>query len=114
MLQAKQAPTPYDALDVNFCYADCWCGKFRLILERDGSVGIWNVNIEYQYRGIGLGTQMMKECVEFIREKYPNSRIFLYVEITNESAKKVYKKVGFKFTDFFIRGDTAVRMEMQS
>lgn len=116
MLQAKPSLSYIPrSTDVEFCYADAWLGSFRLIAEQSGAIGIWNVSIDSRYRNMGLGTQMIKECVEFLRENYPrDTLIFLWVESTNLPAIKSYQKNGFYFTpDLFYQGSTVKRMEIK-
>ncbi len=74
---------------------------------------IWNVEIKEKYRGIGLGSQMMKECVEFLRKDPSNpTRAYLYVNVDNIPAIKIYEKAGFVMTEDFIRNGSAVQMEI--
>ena len=78
------------------------------------SVSIWGVQIYKEYRGKGLGQQLMKETVEFLESKYPEiSMVYLYVATSNEIARYVYEKIGFKFAGYFTKFNQEVcRMEL--
>jgi ribosomal protein S18 acetylase RimI-like enzyme len=75
------------------------CGGFVLHVSQQ-SVGIWNVQIDYRFRGMKLGQKMMQECLEFIFENYPDvSYIYLRVSPKNAVARHIYEKLGFTYTD---------------
>lgn len=114
MLEIERALVPDGrAINVKFSYADFWLGGFRLVFADTDSVGIWNIEIDQNYRGIGLGTQMMKEAVEFIKENYPGRFVFLWVHRKNAPAIKVYENCGFFFSpQFLYRDSMTVRMEL--
>ena len=59
-----------------------------------GKPCIWieDLYIKDEYRGMGLGSMMLK----FIEDKYPNALFRLEVEEENERAVKTYKKCGFE------------------
>ena len=59
-----------------------------------GKPCIWieDLYIKDKYRGMGIGSKMLK----FIEEQYPNALLRLEVEEENERALKTYKKCGFE------------------
>ena len=80
----------------SFYFAEEECGKFMLRAEKF-SLSIWNLEITEKYRGMGLGTQMMMEIVEMLKERYSeNTRVYLLVRSANIPAKKIYEKAGFR------------------
>lgn len=94
-----------------FIFADAYVGEFKLSPEKNG-VSIWSVYIDSNYRGIGLGNEMMKECVEFIQRNYPKgSLVFLWVDMSNTPAIKSYQNAGFYFSQFG-HGQSTRRMEI--
>jgi ribosomal protein S18 acetylase RimI-like enzyme len=55
--------------------------------------------VKKPFRGKGLGGYFVNQLIQmlFSQEMYPeHTEILLYVDDTNEPAKKLYKKVGFK------------------
>lgn len=52
------------------------------------------VEVLEEFRGMGFGTKMMKEMIEFLKPK--KLPILLYVDPTNKPAISVYTKLGFK------------------
>lgn len=110
MIRKRDSQWP-GGTNYEFIYADSIIGAFRLIPEKNG-VSIWNVGIDSNYRGIGLGNEMMKECVEFIQQNYPKgSLVFLWVDMSNTPAVKSYQNAGFYFSQFD-DGQSTRRMEI--
>ena len=65
---------------------------------RSNHVGELGITIKNGYRGIGLGTYLVKECIKLARKELkPSPRtIKLGVFSTNKSAVVFYNKLGFK------------------
>jgi ribosomal protein S18 acetylase RimI-like enzyme len=66
--------------------------------KREGSmsyVGGFGIAIKQGYRGIGLGTRMIQTLIEESR-KAGLKIVVLEVFDTNEIAKRLYRKMGFK------------------
>ncbi len=64
---------------------------------RESHVGeIMGVVTEKQYRGIGLGTVMMKEMIKIAKQEPDIKVIYVRPFVTNKPAIGLYKKVGFK------------------
>ena len=64
--------------------------------DDDRSVRFGFVILNPSLRGKGLGKEMLKAGVSFVRAHLPASRIDLGVFENNESAKRCYESVGFK------------------
>lgn len=64
---------------------------------RQSHVGTIGISVEKNYRGIGLGTLLLKKAVE-IAKKDPEIKVLTltYYEPNKMVAKKLYEKVGFK------------------
>lgn len=58
---------------------------------------ITGLYIGKEFRGLGLGTKLLKSAIEHIRTKNPH-RIELTVDKDNTVANKLYKSVGFVST----------------
>lgn len=65
---------------------------------RQSHIGEFGITIKKGYRGIGLGTRLMKEIIKLAkRELKPKPKILrLTVFPTNKPAMNLYKKLGFR------------------
>lgn len=69
-------------------------GKTRAAqFEIDSNKTIWGVHVNPEYRGQGLGSQLIRQAID----KYGGSS--LYVFLDNEIAIKMYSDAGFEFDD---------------
>lgn len=55
---------------------------------------ILNLAVHPQYRGLGIGSLLIKEMIGLTRDRNCRS-VFLEVRVSNEQAKKMYEKFGF-------------------
>ena len=55
------------------------------------------ISLYKEYRGLGIGTAMMKEILALLK-RHEYKRVSLSVQKANYAAK-LYQKVGFKITD---------------
>ncbi len=55
------------------------------------------ISLYKEYRGLGIGTVMMKEILALLK-RHEYKRVSLSVQKANYAAK-LYQKVGFKITD---------------
>ena len=81
--------------------------EIRLV---DGVIDIMNIFVNEENRKQGIGTSLMEEM--FKNEEY--SRIMLEVNENNDSAIRLYNKLGFKeisLRDRYYGEDTAIIME---
>lgn len=67
-------------------------------------VGIFGIAIAKDFRGIGLGTFMVKYVIKEARQKLKSEIITLKVYSKNKPAQKLYKKLGFKVAGYVPRG----------
>jgi len=70
---------------------------------RMSHVGELGIGIRSGYRDMGIGTEMMKTLIEEAR-KAGLKVLVLHVFATNERARHVYEKIGFKETGRIPRG----------
>lgn len=81
-----------------FYFVDEGKRKGRILIEKQcyNCLMIWSVKIYEQYRGNGLGKQMLNETLEYITKNlYDTRKIGLYVYQDNEIAISLYQKLGF-------------------
>ena len=63
------------------------------------------VGLKPKYCGKGLGNYFIEDSINNIKNKYPNSILFLEVRSFNKRAIKAYEKIGFKITNKLIKKD---------
>lgn len=84
--------------------------KFKL--TKKGHVVSLAVLPEYRLRG--LATLLMLKAMENLYEKYSCNEIYLEVRVSNDSAIKLYRKLGFKgnkvISHYYIDGEDALLM----
>ena len=76
-------------------------GRVRIDKDDDPSavhiMWIWNVHVHVPYRRLGLGRQMVSECIEFVINEHPEvSEVRLAVFNNNHMARKLYITLGFR------------------
>jgi len=57
---------------------------------------IISIAVHPDYRGRGIGYSLMVEALRKLKEFYKVSEVYLEVRVSNESAIKLYEKLGFK------------------
>ena len=67
-------------------------GGTSLIDHHDAEL---HVNIDPDYRGMGLGSLLIEEALAWARENPMLRRVHLYVMIRNEAAARLYQRHGF-------------------
>lgn len=86
--------------------------KYSLIYDR---MEIDNIEVAPEYRGKGIGTKLMSYIISLaIEEKVIN--ITLEVRISNEIARNLYKKFGFRevaLRKFYYGDEDGILMEKQ-
>ena len=71
---------------------------FLLLVDRGQAAQLRYFLIEPAYRGIGLGSRLMKEYMDFLREcGYKKSYLWTTHELS--TAASIYKRVGFQLTE---------------
>lgn len=86
--------------------------KYSLIYDR---MEIDNIEVEVSHRGKGIGTKLMSYLVSLAIEKRVIN-ITLEVRISNEVAKNLYKKFGFRevaLRKFYYGDEDGILMEKQ-
>ncbi|EME8186280.1 N-acetyltransferase family protein [Enterococcus faecium] len=73
--------------------------QFRL--SHVGEVGI---SILQEYWGMGLGTLMLEEIINWVKEMGVLFRLELDVQVRNERAVHLYQKMGFQIEAVMLRG----------
>ncbi|MEI4831640.1 GNAT family protein [Bacillus sp. FJAT-53711] len=63
-----------------------------------------SIMLGHQYQGKGYGTPILKAVVDEMSELYKCKEIYLSVIHDNESAKRIYEKIGFKATGEIEKG----------
>ena len=71
---------------------------FLLLMDRGQAAQLRYFLIEPAYRGIGLGSRLMKEYMDFLREcEYKKSYLWTTHELS--TAASIYKRAGFQLTE---------------
>jgi len=71
---------------------------FLLLMDRGESAQLRYFLIEPAYRGIGLGSRLMKQYMDFLRQcGYKKSYLWTTHELS--TAASIYKRVGFQLTE---------------
>ena len=81
----------------------------KMILFHDGDVpaglarfenGAGGVEIHFtvapEYRGRGIGTEIIKKGVEYCEGKWPGARLVAHVKDSNEASIKIFERCGFE------------------
>lgn len=59
---------------------------------------LWKFLIDKQYQNKGYGREALKQGIAYLKERFDAKEIFTGVAIGNETAKHLYKSVGFQET----------------
>jgi GNAT superfamily N-acetyltransferase len=71
---------------------------FLLSVDRGQAAQLRYFLIEPAYRGIGLGSRLMKEYMDFLRE-FGYKKSYLWTTHELSTAASIYKRVGFQLTE---------------
>ena len=74
---------------------------FSAVAQNPADKKVWLVRhmVDAKHQGRGYGKASLKKIIEYLREKFSCSELYLDVAPENEVATNLYKKVGFKITD---------------
>jgi ribosomal protein S18 acetylase RimI-like enzyme len=72
-----------------------WVGEGSNMMTGKRHGFIYDIFVEKEFRGKGVGRTLLEKAESFCREK-GYSRILLMVSVSNEVAAKLYGKMGFK------------------
>ena len=56
---------------------------------------IIGISIDEKYRGLGLGSEMLKQACDNYLIKFPTSEIIAYIKEENTASLQIFKKAGF-------------------
>ena len=96
---------------VNFYNQSTLMGLCRVFSSQylDNAVELWAFSIFGEYRGKGLGQQMLNEIIKH----YAPNTIVLFVHKDNYRALHIYKKAGFRIVGNYRGGDYAWEMRLE-
>jgi ribosomal protein S18 acetylase RimI-like enzyme len=73
-------------------------GSFWLAVMPNNTAYIYNIEIEKEFRGQGLGKSAMKE-IEIKAQEFKVNKIELHVFAHNTTARRLYEKIGYEVTN---------------
>lgn len=79
--------------------------------ERIAHIGEVGVFIAKEYWGMGLGTLLMEELIDFANESSIIARLELTVQSRNQAAVHLYEKIGFETEGLLKRGAKSLQGE---
>lgn len=68
--------------------------QFIKSMPEEGELFVEFMAVKPQYRGMGVGTALLRKAIDFAREG-GFTRVRLFVRAENTSAKRLYEKLGF-------------------
>ncbi|CAN6464273.1 unnamed protein product [Victoria cruziana] len=83
-------------------YSDICVGAIACRLEKkDGTIRVYimTLGVLAPYRGLGIGTRLLKHVLELCANEQNIAEIYLHVQTNNDEAIAFYKKFGFEITD---------------
>jgi diamine N-acetyltransferase len=96
---AQAYVSPKTAFPFAVCEGETVVGFLMLgYYEARNQYTVWKFLIDRRYQGRGYGKAALKLGVDFLRERFGVKEIFLGVSAGNETAKRLYRSVGFKET----------------
>lgn len=69
-------------------------GQVRI--ERQQQETIIGISIDKNFRGMGLGSEMLNKATDDFLSKYPQDQIHAYIKLSNPSSYRIFKKAGFE------------------
>lgn len=86
---------------------------FAIVYWDESGFYLGALGVREEYRGRGIGRELVKRCVEFAKKKGYNT-VWLEVNVDNEKAIEIYKNIGFRIEEtikhFYGIGKHAYRM----
>jgi len=73
-------------------------GYVSAVIRRDGTGHVVSICVDPDYRGRGIGKALMNEILKKLRESGV-CRVRLEVRVSNEVARRLYERLGFKVVD---------------
>jgi ribosomal-protein-alanine N-acetyltransferase len=101
----------YVALDEQSRDSDARVAGFTILIMHGAFVGyVQSVAVREQWRGRGLGTELIAFAERRILREQPN--VFICVSSFNPDARRLYERLGYKvvgeLTDYFVRGHSEI------
>lgn len=87
-------------------YGGDYCGTVQGVRERNGMGSIQNLGIVPRHRGRGLGTALLLQALQGFR-RAGLGRVLLEVTARNESAVRLYQRLGFRRRKTLYKAATA-------
>lgn len=72
---------------------------------------LWKFLIDKEYQGKGYGKEALKQGITYLKECFDAKEIYTGVFLENETAKRLYKSVGFVETGLVEDGMEELRLE---
>jgi ribosomal protein S18 acetylase RimI-like enzyme len=95
-LSKREADTIFVAEDKNHAFLGyLWVGESTNMMTGLKHGYIYDIFIKEEFRGKGCGKALLEKAESFCRER-GYSRILLMVSVSNETAMKLYNRMGFK------------------
>lgn len=63
--------------------------------KKTSHTGEFGVNVHPEYRGIGVGQQLVETLLKWAKQNEQIEKVYLQVFVTNNNAIKLYEKLGF-------------------
>ena len=92
----RQKPTFCAAATWLVASLDGYCGTVQGLLDSSGPGAIQNLGVVPEHRGLGLGSALLLKALHGFRQCGAR-RAFLEVTARNESAVRMYRRLGFWF-----------------
>ena len=72
---------------------------------------LWKFLIDKEHQGKGYGKEALKQGITYLKEKFDAKQIYTGVSIGNETAKGLYKSLGFVETGLIEDGMEELKLE---
>ena len=72
---------------------------------------LWKFLIDKEHQGKGYGKEALKQGITYLKERFAAKEIYTGVFLGNETAKRLYKSVGFVETGLVEDGMEELRLE---
>ncbi len=97
------------------CRVEWGWSNFKPAFTRKGHV--ISLAVEPEYRGMGIGTALMRSALRVLREDYGAEEVYLEVRVSNKPAISLYEKLGFVkvkvIPHYYLDGEDAYLMAMR-
>ena len=84
-------------------------GRRAIRFAKSNEVEFQLLAVKYEYRGLGLGTQLVKKMINMSKEK-KYSKVILWTQVSMQKAQHIYTKLGFLPRDEFEKNNRKFTM----